>query len=283
MIQFASKNIRFLNWVYEFPVLKYFFVVHIDRLRAIDSEKIIENFFRFLYVTDGPSKQTKQGRFATLNENAAKYLHDGEIKVHDVGVSNGITSLELNQYLAKMGKNAKLTISDKFSRFTVKKGRVTKVYDADNNLMFGYIFGAVASKNMKTFFISKWLFSMLERFSDGKDIYTISLFHPMVMNAIEANELKEIEYDIFTSKNACEYDFVRCMNVLNLGYFGSEMNVVGLRNLVDSLKENGLLLVGRTSQNGEQNATFYRKEQDRLKVLEHINAGTEIQHLAEII
>ena len=283
MLQVCTNNTGLLKLIYKIPIVNYFFIVKINAYNDLKDERLINNFLRFLYVTDGPSKQTNADRFNDINQITLKYAQEiDDLKLHDTGVSTGITSLQLYKMIKESGKTVDFNLSDKFSKYTVKKGGlVTKVYDAAGNLNFGYILFAVASKNIKRFFLSRWLFSLLKRMSDGQNVSTISLYHPLVNQAIVANEVADLDYDVFETEIIEQYNYVRCMNVLITSYFSDEMIVQGIKNLTKSLVEGGILQVGRTHQNSYQNVTFYRKESTKLIKLENVNDGCEVEELVE--
>ncbi len=71
------------------------------------------------------------------------------------------------------------------------------------------------------------------------------------------------------------------MNLLNLGYFPPESIEVALRNLIESLKEGGVLQIGRTHPDGVSHATFYRKRGARLEMLQDVERGTELRELID--
>ena len=75
------------------------------------------------------------------------------------------------------------------------------------------------------------------------------------------------------------FSFVRCMNLLNLSYFPRDSIGLALRNVVESLKEGGVLQIGRTHPDGVSHAGFYRKRGTRLQLLHEVGSGTELREV----
>jgi len=106
----------------------------------------------------------------------------------------------------------------------------------------------------------------------------VSLYNKFIINLIDNNQIQDVSYDIFETRIYNRFTFVRCMNILNLVYFCEEKLYKGLENVVLSLKENGILQIGRTVSS-RNNVSFYRLQHGELIHLYDINDGTEIKEI----
>ena len=68
--------------------------------------------------------------------------------------------------------------------------------------------------------------------------------------------MEELSYDIFPTSLPDRFIFVRCMNVLNLGYFKLDAIRRALSLLKHFLKDQGILLLGRTLPDGTNASSF---------------------------
>ncbi|NPA68899.1 MAG: hypothetical protein GXO50_09860 [Chlorobi bacterium] len=282
MIKFASENIKFLEKISAVPVLKYFFVLKISaNFQKIDSEPVLKKFYTDIYVNDKTSKKTEKNRFDDLNETSLNYIKKQKNPViHDIAVSNGISSSELSGKLKTGNIKNEFYISDKFAEIFVKKGFITKIYDSDKNLMFAYIgFLFAADKNI-FFPLTVLLFKLLKKTKIPVNFdYKLLLFHPETLKKIKTGELRYINYDVFNTVIKDKFTFVRVMNILNLGYFNRQKIKPALENIKKSMKENAILLIGRTNADGINNAGFYKKNNNKLILLEDVNEGSEINSI----
>ena len=69
------------------------------------------------------------------------------------------------------------------------------------------------------------------------------------------------------------------MNVLNLIYFSEQQIIFAVKNLLDSLEDDGILLIGRTSLDGINNATFYKKNSNKLYSIKSVYNGYEHDYI----
>jgi len=284
MVKFALKNIKFLEKVSKIPILKHFFILKISKnFSKIKSDLVLQKFYKDIYVSNQTSKKTHKKRFTDLDKISLKYLKQTEnIIIHDIAVSNGISSVELNNLLNKNNIKHSFTISDKFAEVFIKIGFITKVFSTENNLLFAY-FGFLFAVDKNIFFpLTVLLFNIIkkQKLIDDAD-YSLLLLHPETLSKIDKNEISFINYDIFQTKIYEQYNFIRIMNILNLSYFNEEMIIKGIENIILSLKEGGILLIGRTNSQNINNASFFKKENGKLINLEDINKGSEIKYLIE--
>ncbi|MGB0840496.1 MAG: class I SAM-dependent methyltransferase [Chitinophagales bacterium] len=286
MVQIALKSESLIKWLYKIPIVKFFFVFKLSHLHKIKDKAVADMVYRLIYVTDGQTKQTAYDRFHDIDDQSASYIKEqGDASIHDLGASSGVTSLALYNKAKAKGANFDFCISDKFSKVYVQKGWLfTKVFDAEERLMLGYVGFLLASKSVKYFLGSHLLFSLLKLVPTNKKKWeTVMLYDPEVIRFIGADEMTNIEYDVLTTPQPEQFSFVRCMNVLHTNYFSEAQIIIALENIKQSLKEGGILQLGRTHKRSlKNNVSFFQRQGDDFVQLQDMGEGTDIKHLVRV-
>jgi len=200
----------------------------------------------------------------------------GNASFHDIGVSNGITSLELYDKIAGREIPVRFCLSDKYARIYYRGKAVKKFYDADGNLIsVNFFFIHLSPRIGKIFFLSRWLFNFfskkttLKKESDKE----IILLAPAVYRKIAEKKIELLEFDVFETRISYPFTFLRCLNVLMPAYFSTDRIRQGVNNLAENLAENGFLLLGRTDASNTNHATFYIKRDGQLRAEQVVNKG----------
>ena len=266
------------------PLLSKFLTLNIESFDKVQTWDIYSKLIKHFRYGDVTGKETYCGRFTDLDDHIMVYL-DANMSFHDVGCSTGVTSMDLYEKCRSKNKNLDLTVSDKYTKFYFDGSYVRKIYDQSGSLKQIYIGKVLLDKNISTFFfLSKLLFYpcaiLVGKKNDISNLVEISLMSPSIRSLHSSNNLRVIDYDIF-SNPIQKFDFVRCMNVLNRSYFSDKLLVVGLSNLIQSLQQGGLLLIGRTDTFNVNKATLFQKVDECLVVLNHFSGGAEIFDLVE--
>ncbi len=76
-----------------------------------------------------------------------------------------------------------------------------------------------------------------------------------------------------------KFDIVRAANLVQHSYFDEETRKRVLVNLRDRVREDGILLICRTAEDGVNHATIFRRSGDRLLAEASINSGAEVAGL----
>jgi hypothetical protein len=231
------------------------------------------------------SKETAAGRFRDLDDLLIDLTQQvSNTVIHDVGVSNGITSLELLERFHARALWPTFYISDKFARcLCVQRGPVTRIYDSYGTLIQGRVGILLADPQASwRFAVSRLLFFLLARakprLSQSK-VVEMLLYSRSVKDALEAGAMTHLDYDVFSSYVDIKFDVVRCMNTITRKYFTRDRIRDALSNLGRSLKPSGLLLVGRTLPNARNDATVFRLVADRFVPLLVVNEGADIHDI----
>lgn len=280
MIKWVSSNEKLYGILANSALFKYFICYKIDRIKDIQNESLYEKAYSNIITSNSTLKTTRAGRFKELDEWFSDYLKSVD-SIHDVAVSNGITTLELYKLLLNSGKSVEMFYSDKFGKCTLVKNLLsTYIFDANGKLMHVYL-GCIYIDNKVSslFFISKLLYYFFPReIKNSKKQKSVSLFHKKVLE--NSGRLKEIDYDIFNTTLPNKFNAVRAMNILNKAYFKETEILIAIKNLILSITEGGLLLIGRT-QNTINHAGLYKKTSGKFVLIDSFNEGSEIHYLIE--
>jgi len=273
-----SNENSFLRWM-RIPLLNRCFVFDYSRLNEIQNEEVYEKVFSQIIVTNGLTKTTKRGRFGDLDRIFVELMRPPQpATIHDIGVSSGITSLELFQAVEKTNNPFTFYISDKFAKIYFSGNRIRKFFDAEGKLIsVNYYFLHLAPRIGRVFFLSRWLFKLFDSENKGKveDLKEVLLLDRNVYQKIHESRIGFIEFDVFHSKVAKPFNFLRCMNVLMPAYFSRARILAGVDNLKQNLEEGGYLLIGRTDENDINHATLYQKRDGQLETARVVNRGFE--------
>lgn len=283
MFKLALENEDLFNRLSKHSILGRFVVFRIDCLTNLRDQDLASRLYQEIYTSDGTSKQTAPGRFRDLDLLTADLLTHESNLIHDVAVSSGITSVELYSALRHRDIPFELLVSDKFSRFLYRGSIVRRIYDVNNTLLFAYVLWILADwKCGWKFPISKMLFPLVKASDKPSAPFgEIPLFDFRLLELIRKGHVTELPYDILSTSLPDRFTFVRCMNVLNLSYFKPDAIRRALSLLKTSLKDQGILLLGRTMPDGANAVSFYRKVSGNLELIRELDGGSEISHLID--
>ena len=94
-------------------------------------------------------------------------------------------------------------------------------------------------------------------------------------------EIELVEDDISVSgRFPSHFDIVRAANLVQPAYFDEQALRTMLRNLRDRVRDRGLLVVCRTTEDGENRATVFRRDGDRLLAVAQMHGGSEVEAIA---
>ena len=283
MLQLAFKSEAIAKRLYRSALCDKFVRYDLRELKNFTDENVISYIYRRVGLNNGITKQTGNGRFRDLDEKLAELLAATKRKsigIHDVGVSSGITSVELFDALAGAGFDFELTVSDKYATFYEQKtGLRRDLFDADGNYQCSYLWKLYSDAETSTKYpLSCWLRAQASTF-DAERAEPFLLYHPKLLRLVDSGKVRSMDYDVLAEGMPERFDCVRCMNLLNLSYFSEQQLLQGISSLDLTLNDGGLLLIGRTEQDGTNNATIYQKQQGLLSKLASVGKGSEIDRL----
>jgi chemotaxis methyl-accepting protein methylase len=286
MLKFVIKNQNYFSKIQKFKILNHFFIYDITKLDEVEDELMYNKIISSYSNNNNTSKYTYSNRFDDLNEiltNIILNKNTNFLNIHDVAISSGITTIELHDHLQKSNFNFKITGSDRFSEIYHKGNIIKYFYDIDGNLVQIYFFNLfLGLKITNLFFLSKMLFYFFKNLYTPKhNLKKILLIDKKFKKYINNSSIQFVNYDLFDNNQLDDkFDFIRVMNVLNLLYFTESDIVNAINKLKQTLKLGSFVLIGRTNNEGINNATFYKLENNHtLSSFYSINNGYEFSYL----
>lgn len=254
----------------------------IDKINDEDTFYAMITDFR---LPNGTYKTTMGNSFQDLDEKIISLLTPAKTyTIQELAASDGITSINLVNALTQRNIHFNITLSDKYSEFYCYRKTFLKYFaDAEGNVSYADFFGIMLNKYLSNrFILSKLLGKLLKDKIDTAGKRTkFLLINPRTSELIKAGKINYITYDIFDpAAEKGSFDISRCMNLLNPRLFSNETLSTGIKNMLDSTKEDGLIIIGRTDRtSGKNNATIYRKSGNKINPVLHVNDGSEINDL----
>lgn len=254
----------------------------IDKINDEDTFYAMITDFR---LPNGTYKTTMGNSFQDLDEKIISLLTPGKTyAIQELAASDGITSINLVNTLKQHNINFNITLSDKYSEFYCYRKTFLKYFvDAEGNVSYADFFGIMLNKHLSNrFILSKLLGRLIKNKIDttGKKTKFL-LINPRTSELIKTGKVNYITYDIFgPSTDKASFDISRCMNLLNPRLFSTETLSTGIQNMIDSTKEEGLIIIGRTDRtSGKNNATIYKKSGKKITPVLNVNDGSEINDI----
>lgn len=263
----------------------------IEQLEPIEGHRydtIVQNLYGGTPAGRNVMK-TYLGRYADAGDftvDAILDCHDagGEITLHDMAVSNGVTSLELHDQLAERAPVSMLA-TDKYIKcevVTTPAGRWRVIFNADRRALqyigYGFVLSSVRERRrypvnraLKLLVERRIVPSLLADLEAGRippdRIREICLFHPSARDrAANDPQFRLGEHDI-TETAVSRTDIVRLMSVVHA--FPEDLRAHILGKVAVSVREGGLLILGDRRDNQPTNMTVYRRHKDRVVPIRH--------------
>jgi hypothetical protein len=283
MLRLVVKNEAVAKFLYRLPHADIIVRADLRHIGRWQDDRTIDRAYSDVPTTNGTSKQTQRGRFQDLEPIVLELLSATRTpRIHDVGVSSGITSVDLYEALLKKDFAAALVVSDQYAvYYWIEHNGGVAFYDADGILRYAYKRGVVGSAEDSSWFpISRAVFKQFESpLPCGVEPHSIELYHPALLRLVRAGKVKTCTYDVFTTKSPPEYDFVRCMNLLNPKYFNQSDLLRALHNIGTSVRDGGVFQLGRTMPDGLNHVSFFVRVGTRFERAREVRDGSEIKSL----
>ncbi len=258
-----------------------------------------EAFFTSLMTRNKTYKTTFRQRFADVNPQLIAHLQQGairEIKVLDIGVSSGVSTIELYDDLRVAGFEPDVVATDiLIDAFLVRiLPHCHALVDEQGFPLRFDVFGAtmkpwvtpqdyrngffVLRKGINVAF-SRRARRVLRRGGD-RDVQHVQLVTPRLLvkeGVVVCNDDITRQNDGLTGK----FDFIRAANILNRGYFPEDSLNTIVGNITSYLrKASGFLLVLRTHEDRSNHGTLFRiGSRDRFEIVTRFGTGSEIEDM----
>lgn len=220
-------------------------------------------------------------RFQEIGSNAPKVL--------DIGVSSGVTTVELLDAMIAHGLRPQIVATDHTLNakiISLAPGVRVFIDDYGNTLQYDFFgvpirgwrrrlddFTGISILLKAGEFLARretrFLFKNLELISRRLR------FDPNILEFVEDDLLKKNEN--FERK----FGIIRAANILNKAYFSDHEIQKMIKNIMSYVSGvNALVIVNRTHENGANNGTIFITESSgKLKIVERIGSGSEVEQL----
>jgi hypothetical protein len=265
---------------------------------ADPSPEIERRFFGKVRLPNGTWKTTYPNRLDDLNERLLGLLpRDRELELMDVAISSGVSTLEWSDQLQANGVRFRLVAGDLVPRaWLVSWGtRFAALFDEDNCepllLEIGALSlpmdpgGRVVGRAMPILApILRVVAARARRIDAGAEAPHRGLVGrpvPLVSPALERRPEIDLVQDDVTAAGgfANRFDAIRVANLVQPAYFDQRTLTEILKNLLDRLRDGGLLAICRTTESGVNKATIFRRRGAHFASEALLNGGSEVAEL----
>jgi len=281
----------------------------LDNYPPHDRDRIQERMLCRFSNKNGTFKYTHARRFEDFDIFAAASVRtafppDKEIRVHDMGASDGRTSCDFYDTLTNIyGPRLKFVGSDYVTCLhVVRRNSSTRRLIVDERedvlqiITPPFVFNVIHPENkllyplnhLMRYFVNRWYVRPLMRANKAGDpnverIRVELLCYECRINCASKDNFRFISYDVF-SRPTEHFDVIRAMNVLNLIYFSREDLMKAIANIIVSLEEGGLFITGSNLEAGTSvNGAIYKKSGNRLEKVGVSGYGSQVDDLIKAI
>lgn len=258
-------------------------------------------FFSSLKLKNGVTKTTYSHRMRNVDIWLLDFLpKDVVVNVLDVGISTGITTVELCELFDAKGVQYQVIGMDSdLTGFLLIFGDDNSIL-VDKNMnpihfeIKGKGFGYVKGTNLKhlvdrallklkcKIFMNLILKDDLETMGKvirkgGFEVHRVEL---VCREITENPSIQLVEDSIFSENTEKQFDFIRAANILNKTYFSDERIKTAARKLRERLATGGQLLICRTDTDGQNNASLFNVTGgNRYGLVGRFGKGSDIEDL----
>ncbi|APG88673.1 ATPGTP-binding protein (plasmid) [Sinorhizobium americanum CCGM7] len=253
-------------------------------------------FFAKLKMRNGTFKLTQPSRFQELEVAFRPYVKERVVsltEVLDVGVSTGLTTVELARFLADCGAASRIVATDLFiEAHIVELASWFRVFCDSEGWPLQYdVWGISFRPWIRRLDYVTLAFVPLVL---GRSVLWPRLRSriraggsrpvQMITRSLPSNsEIVFVENDIMCRAEdfTRRFDMVRAANILNIGYFSQEQIHSAIGNIHSYLRGPGaLLILARTNRARENAGTLFELcENGSFAALERVGGGSEIEKL----
>jgi len=262
------------------------------------------------HTRSGAVKRTLDRRFGELDlrveQRVAELPPPAEkpLRVHDAGVSDGRSSIELFDRLRRFGPLV-FVASDRDPRVDVVRGpdgRWEVAFDEEGAVVqyaaHGFVLSPIGLENALLYPANRAMLAWLERKLRARAgqvrrraasppladlerrvvedcvVWRVPLICRACLEHMKTGAIEFLRHDI-REPLAGRFHVVRAMNVLN--HLAPEDQRRAARSLWVSLAEGGLLVAGRSADpHGEPRATIWRRDRCELREVDRLHGGAEL-------
>ena len=258
-------------------------------------------FFRRLRLPNGTYKTTYRHRLDDVNERVLEFLsNDRPLDIMDVAVSSGFSTIEWSDHLNAHRIQHRLVAGDLLTEawLTSWDDRLAVMFDSSGRdpllLEIGGLTLPVRSDRWLARAVRPLLFPLLRAVvavgrrarsatstSSGKPGRWVHRSVPLVSPELERRGEIEVVQDDITAPGRfpLAFDVIRVANLVQRVYFDEDTLRKIVANLRDRLRDGGILIICRTTEDGVNHATIFRRTGDGFVSEASINGGAEVRDL----
>ncbi|MCK5384425.1 MAG: hypothetical protein KAJ29_02530 [Alphaproteobacteria bacterium] len=295
MIKFGFHSIKQLSFktLNSFTGRRQFIALDFyDQMGDLDwnlRNEVQERMLSRFPTVDGIFKYTFSNRFEEFDDQAEQVIKDNfpdkniyHLKVHDVGVSDGRTTLSFFERLKKKYPDTLEFLATDYAPYIYsvrrkKNGRMRLLVDKEGNLLQliapPFVFNIPRKESAVLYPLNHIIRIMLEQLfakpllkqykkdkKEGLYIKKIALIVPECQTAIDNNTSFHFDEQDIMLPLPQNFNIVRVMNLLNKSYFNDNSLQKAIMNVYQSLNEDGLFIVGSNKERGATvNGAIYKK------------------------
>lgn len=277
----------------KFPRAREFYFPNAERSEET-AALLEERFFREIRLPNGTYKTTGTNRLHEIDNALCLCLEDTrqDLEILDVGVSSGVTSLELMDTMARRGFKPHLTAADITIHAVLSSlpGGLDVLCDAQGHVLQIACPWFVKGRPHQPFSslprgILHSGIVLLEalvklgvfRIADSKAVMLVS------PRLLVKPGITITEHDLNNDKTGwhLQFDVVRAANILNEDYFSRPVLKKMLGYLCSYVRPNGFLVLVRTleSDNSNHGTIFTLTTEGKFSVASRIGDGHELENL----
>jgi hypothetical protein len=263
-------------------------------------------FFRRVVLANGTRKSTQSNRLNDLNQAVFPHIAriaESPVRIMDVGVSSGVSTLEWYEQLAGQRVPCDMTGTDLivYASLVSLGKNLQALIDRDRNILHLDVFGrgvppvALGLRSISAC-ILRGIFQATMAL-DGKlpplrghireaakgRLLQCEPIALLTSRLAQHESLRVIEDDLEGTERPefkKAFHVVRAANILNRVYFPERVLAQMVRKLKERLKENGLLIICRTDDKTNNATVFEATADSKLRVVTRLGSGSEIEELA---
>ena len=251
-----------------------------DHTQAAESE-----FYDYLRLPNGTFKTTRPGRLADVDELLISQLSaaDKPLQILDVGVSSGTLSAELESRLAGQGIAANVYASDLYLEAQCMKCWPLHLLTLPDGHLLQVDIGRLSFPNTPPSRLSQLVFRLARSLQPllrrrGRANKTLQLISGTARSSAVQFSQGDVFGQLWEREPERRFDVIRVANLLNTAYFSREKLAQAAANLWLHLREQGLLVVARSHEQGNL-CTLFRKQGDGFVSVAQLGGGVEITPL----
>ena len=226
----------------------------------------------------GTTFKTTQNNRHVLSDQLIQEHCQKDTVILDVGASDGITSFNLTQ---KLGDRFTQYFVTDYNLYTYAKlvGKTAFFYDQAGHCILiannRFLYYPQESDRLQVRFAAHLEMELSE-------LQQVQLIHPkLAAAAAEDDRIQIRQFSVFDQWAETQPNLIKVANVLNPQYFSSEQIKNALRNLHQTLPEDGLLLIIENRR--EEQSALYQKQGEGFVELQQVGPQIDIyQEVASI-